>query len=123
MPAPLSHPPRLLAAMALAFGLAACQPAATPPTDAEILRAEARLPADAALAERYQRSCRVCHTVRGQAPLVGHAASWAPRVARGRDALLASVQAGLNGMPARGLCPDCSDEELRRLIDFLVEGR
>jgi cytochrome c5 len=44
-------------------------------------------------------------------------------VARGRDALLASVQAGLNGMPARGLCPDCSDEELRRLIDFLVEGR
>jgi cytochrome c5 len=77
-------------------------------------------PADADLAERYERSCQLCHAQRGSgAPLVGDAEAWAPRARRGEAALLASVVQGLGTMPPRGLCPDCSNTDLQRLIVFL----
>jgi cytochrome c5 len=77
-------------------------------------------PADADLAERYERSCQLCHAQRGSgAPLVGDTAAWAPRAQRGEAALLASVMQGLGTMPPRGLCPDCSNTDLQRLIVFL----
>ena len=54
------------------------------------------------------------------APLVGRTSAWAPRVAaRGPDGLIASVKAGRNAMPPRGLCPDCSDDDYRAIIAFM----
>lgn len=107
--------------------LAACshEPAQPPaPSQADIALAETAHPADAALADKYARSCRLCHSVAGTgAPLAGHRASWQPRVdARGIDGLLASVHGGRGAMPARGQCPDCSDADYRALIHFLSGG-
>lgn len=100
--------------------LSACSPGTLPaPTPDEVARAEAMRPADAALAERYERSCRVCHVVPGGAPLAGHGPSWQARLAQGDTMLLAHVRDGFNAMPPRGLCNDCSDDELRRLIAFM----
>lgn len=116
---------RLLCALpALALVLSACGLSAPQlPQEADFQRAETLMPANADLNERYQRSCRVCHIARSGAPLAGHAPSWQPRLTQGTDVLLARVKDGYSGMPARGLCSDCSDEDLRQLIDFLAQGR
>jgi cytochrome c5 len=42
-------------------------------------------------------------------------------VKQGEQLLLDHVRDGFNGMPARGLCTDCSDDELRSLIRFLSQ--
>jgi len=70
--------------------------------------------------EKYGKSCSVCHAagVAG-APKVGDAASWEPRLAKGMDALMASVKNGLNAMPPMGMCFDCSDEEYMELIRYM----
>lgn len=90
-------------------------PAPRPAQDAEQLR-----PADARLAAAYERSCLLCHgRAASGAPTTGDAAAWAPRLAKGLDQLVASARDGLGGMPAMGLCADCSEAELRALIVFM----
>ncbi len=80
-------------------------------------------PADAALAGIYNRSCRSCHTVAATgAPLTGDAQAWAPRMAKGMDALVTSVVEGFNGMPPFGLCMDCDVEQFEALIAFMAEA-
>lgn len=92
------------------------------PGPADIARAESLRPADADLAAIYERSCAACHAfVDAQAPLAGHSAGWAPRLAaRGLDGLIISAQQGYGNMPAMGLCNDCSREEMRALIEFMA---
>jgi cytochrome c5 len=103
---------------------AACgQPApAQPATDADALtRAAAAAPADARLAALYDQSCRTCHAVADSgAPLTLAAAAWAPRWAKGEDALLQSTIEGLNAMPAGGQCFACTPEDYRALIAFMA---
>lgn len=69
----------------------------------------------------YQASCQACHAagVAG-APKLGDKAAWAPRIAKGNDALLSSVKNGLNVMPPKGGCMSCSDDELRAAIEYMV---
>lgn len=72
--------------------------------------------------QTYNRSCFSCHAagVAG-APKVGDPEAWAPRIAKGREALLtATVQGVPPGMPPRGLCNSCSDDELAQAIDFMI---
>jgi cytochrome c5 len=70
--------------------------------------------------EKYNKSCAVCHAqgVAG-APKTGDAAAWAPRLEKGMEALLTTVKNGLNAMPPRGMCFDCSDEEYQALITYM----
>jgi cytochrome c5 len=70
--------------------------------------------------EKYNKSCVVCHDqgVAG-APKTGDAAAWEPRIAKGMDALMASVKNGLNAMPPMGMCFDCSDDEYVALIKYM----
>jgi cytochrome c5 len=80
--------------------------------------------ASAAMAEpdmgKYNKSCAVCHAagVAG-APKVGDAAAWEPRLAKGMDTLLTSVKNGLNAMPPKGMCFDCTDEDYKELIKYM----
>jgi cytochrome c5 len=69
---------------------------------------------------KYDKSCKVCHaTGAAGAPKTGDAEAWAPRVAKGMDALLASVNAGLNAMPPKGMCFDCTDADYTALILYM----
>ena len=74
----------------------------------------------------YERFCFSCHAagVAG-APKTGDADSWAPRLAKGMDQMLQSTVEGMPpGMPERGLCFNCSDEQLTDAIDYmLVQSR
>lgn len=70
----------------------------------------------------FNGHCMACHaTGAAGAPKMGDKAAWAPRIAKGIDALLASATAGLNAMPPKGLCMDCSDAELRAAIEYMVD--
>jgi cytochrome c5 len=53
------------------------------------------------------------------APKAFDAAAWAPRLATGMDALVASVTNGKNAMPPRGLCMDCTADQYKLLINYM----
>lgn len=74
--------------------------------------------------QTYQRFCFSCHASgMGGAPRPGDTNAWAPRVAMGEAALLRSTIEGIPpAMPAKGLCMQCSEEELAAAIDYLVTG-
>jgi cytochrome c5 len=68
----------------------------------------------------YQMSCFACHgTGAAGAPILGDAESWAPRMAKGMDAVMANVVNGVNAMPPKGLCFTCTDEDLAALVGYM----
>lgn len=100
--------------------LAACQEAPPVPTPADLQRAEQTTPSDAQLAQKYARSCHTCHGNRAStAPLTGFAADWQPRLRQGTAVLQGHVRDGYKGMPARGFCNDCSDQDFEALTAFM----
>jgi len=72
-------------------------------------------------AATYNRLCQACHaTGAAGAPLFGNKEAWAPRIAQGSDTLLQTVINGKGAMPPRGTCGDCSDDDLRAAIQYMV---
>tara|TARA_B100000131_G_scaffold186109_1_gene179148 strand:+ start:2249 stop:2653 length:405 start_codon:yes stop_codon:yes gene_type:complete len=74
--------------------------------------------------ENYNKSCATCHIagVAG-APKLGDGPAWEPRVAKGMETLYNSVINGLPpAMPAKGMCFSCSDDDLRDLVDYMVDS-
>lgn len=71
----------------------------------------------------YGTYCKTCHEAGiGGAPVYGNAEQWAPRIATGIDALWGSTLNGKAGMPPRGTCMNCSEDELRAALEFMVEA-
>ena len=71
----------------------------------------------------YNSKCLACHnTGAAGAPKLGDAAAWSARVSKGMDTLYANAINGINGMPAKGLCMDCSDDEIKATVDYLIEN-
>ncbi len=100
--------------------LGACQKVAPVPDAQALRRAEVSQPLDALLAQKYARSCQTCHSSRAStAPLTAFAADWQPRLAQGMPTLVAHAREGFKGMPARGFCNDCTDQDFEALIVFM----
>tara|TARA_R110001592_G_scaffold295594_2_gene565817 strand:- start:179005 stop:179403 length:399 start_codon:yes stop_codon:yes gene_type:complete len=75
--------------------------------------------------EVYNAACMACHaTGAAGAPMLGDVAAWAPRIAKGMDALYLSGINGVagTGMIAKGGCMNCSDEEVIAAVDYMVAG-
>ncbi len=71
----------------------------------------------------YDAKCAMCHaTGAAGAPKLGDVAGWAARIGKGSDVLYASAISGFKGMPAKGLCFDCSDVELKATVDYMVDN-
>jgi cytochrome c5 len=51
---------------------------------------------------------------------VGDSAAWGPRAAQGIDTLLTHATNGLNAMPPKGTCADCSGDELKNAIEYML---
>lgn len=70
----------------------------------------------------YERSCNTCHGLGvAGAPKLGDVDQWAPRLEKGMDVLYASGINGLApGMPAMGMCFDCSDDDIRAVVDYMT---
>lgn len=68
----------------------------------------------------YEKTCSVCHaTGVANAPKFGDKAAWAPRVATGNAAMLATVIKGKGAMPPRA-GTTLKDEELKAALEFMV---
>lgn len=68
----------------------------------------------------FNRSCQMCHN--GQLPMApkkGDQDAWKARLAKGNDVLVKHVTEGLNAMPPRGLCMDCTAEDYTAVIDYM----
>jgi len=79
--------------------------------------------AEARSGEVVYSTCAACHdTGASGAPKLGDVAAWEPRVAKGIDVLHDHAINGFNAMPAKGLCFDCSDEEIAAAVDYMVEN-
>jgi cytochrome c5 len=65
------------------------------------------------------KHCNACHgTGLLGSPKIGDAADWGKRAKEqgGLDGLLAKAITGINSMPPKGTCADCSDAELKGAI-------
>ena len=99
--------------LGICMGLVACAEDSAPPGAG----GEAAVVTHRSGAAVYQRYCFSCHAagVAG-APRMGDAEAWSSRMAKGREVMLRSTIDGMVGMPAMGLCFDCSEQELADAI-------
>lgn len=73
----------------------------------------------------YNTYCQACHAAGvNNSPVYGNAEAWAPRIAKGMDALYESGINGFNNgaMPPRGTCVDCTDDEIRATVDYMAQA-
>lgn len=69
----------------------------------------------------YGSKCVACHASGAAgAPKLGDVAAWVPRIGQGIDTLYTHAIKGFKGMPAKGLCMDCSDDEIKVTVDYMV---
>ena len=73
--------------------------------------------------EIYNTSCMACHTTGAAgAPKIGDAAAWDERLGQGIEVVYANAINGINGMPPKGTCMSCSDDEIEATVDYIVEN-
>ena len=71
----------------------------------------------------YNTSCKTCHGAgMAGAPKFGAPEQWAARIDKGMDTMYTSAISGFQGMPPKGLCMDCSDDELKAAVDYMLDG-
>lgn len=71
----------------------------------------------------YNSKCIICHGSGAfGAPKTGDRQAWKPRIAKGIDALLASVINGKGKMPPRGFCTECTDSDLKDAVRFIISA-
>ena len=70
----------------------------------------------------YEKTCVACHaTGVANAPKFGDKAAWAPRIATGKDALLASVVKGKGAMPPKA-GTTLGEAELKEAIEYMISA-
>ena len=71
----------------------------------------------------YDNVCMVCHSVGAVgSPKFGSKTAWLPRAKKGLDQLLQHALQGYNFMPPRGTCEDCSDQEIKAAITYMLHS-
>ena len=73
--------------------------------------------------EIYNSKCAGCHTsgVMGS-PKFASLEDWAPRIGLGLEKLTLSAIAGKGGMPAKGTCMDCSDNDIKITVQYMLDS-
>ena len=92
-------------------------------TSTMVASAESTETAERSGEEIYNSKCAGCHNsgVMG-APKYAALADWSSRIDLGLDKLTASAIAGKGGMPARGTCMDCSDNEIKVTVKYMLDS-
>lgn len=72
----------------------------------------------------YKTACTACHAVGVLgAPKTQVAADWQPRLdAKGYDQVWKNAINGINAMPPMGTCGDCTEDDIKAAIDYMIEG-
>jgi cytochrome c5 len=73
----------------------------------------------------YQQFCANCHAIHPLipmgAPRVGVIKDWQQRQKKGLSVMLEHTLNGYHLMPARGGCFECSDEQIKMIIDYMLK--
>lgn len=74
--------------------------------------------------EIYTAACTACHAVGVLgAPKTQVAGDWQPRLdEKGYDQVWMNAVNGINAMPPMGTCGDCSNDDIKAAIDYMIEG-
>lgn len=69
-----------------------------------------------------QKTCHLCHTTGVQgAPKLGDIEAWRHRIEQNMDILFKHAIEGINNMPEKGACLDCSDAEIIEATKYMVQ--
>lgn len=69
----------------------------------------------------YEQYCAGCHAMGGGgAPKLGDAAAWDPLLKAGITTVYTNAIQGKGGMPAKGTCMSCSDDEIKQAVDYMA---
>ena len=69
----------------------------------------------------YKQFCFACHgTGAAGAPKLGDKTAWAPHIKKGEATLLKNALHGLNAMPPKGTCMECSEQEIKNAIEYML---
>lgn len=70
----------------------------------------------------YDQYCGGCHNMGGGgAPKFGSAAQWDPLVERGLNQLYTNAIRGVDGMPPKGNCDSCTNEQVHLAVDYIIK--
>jgi len=70
----------------------------------------------------YSQVCAACHATGALgAPKTGDNGDWAPRISQGLDTLVSHAINGIGAMPARGGDGSLSDEDVRKVVEYMVD--
>lgn len=64
----------------------------------------------------FDKTCKGCHTL--MQPKIGDKAAWAPRIAQGEAALVASVMKGKKPMPPKGGA--ASEADVKAAVEYII---
>lgn len=72
----------------------------------------------------YEKYCQVCHQ-QGKGPIQGAPAihdkwAWASIKKSGIDSMINNAMNGVDGMPIKGTCTDCSEEDIKEAILYML---
>lgn len=78
-----------------------------------------------AVEDSYNKTCAICHAGGAAgAPKTGDEKVWNQRIEeKGMDTLVKNASKGINAMPPKGMCFDCSDEDFKALIEYMAKPR
>ena len=70
----------------------------------------------------YDTACFACHgTGAAGAPVLGNKDAWTARISQGNDVLYSHAIDGFNAMPAKGGAASLSDDDVKVVVDYMVE--
>lgn len=73
----------------------------------------------------FTKTCSQCHSADAKvanSPKFSNTGDWAPRIAKGFEALMDSALNGFNAMPARGGASSLTDEEVARAVAYMANS-
>ncbi len=69
----------------------------------------------------YENYCSGCHASgAGGAPKYGDASTWAPVLKHGMNTVYENAIKGTGGMPAKGTCVSCNDQDIKQAVDYML---
>ncbi|WP_058462396.1 c-type cytochrome [Legionella adelaidensis] len=70
--------------------------------------------------EIYEKYCGTCHgTGIAGAPKFRVEEDWKSRLAKGQETLLKNAINGINAMPPKGTCAECTEEEIKNAVLYM----
>jgi len=70
----------------------------------------------------YENYCSGCHiSGAGGAPKFGDAMTWAPVLQKDKEIIYKNAMKGIGGMPAKGTCLSCQDQDIKAAVDYMLK--